>query len=68
MNDAISPKMRRKTKGIIGEALVEMSNKAQFQLLYLAKEYEQDSQELSVLRKILQIRSKEKQKLEETIP
>ena len=44
-----------------------MSIKAQVHLLYLAKEYEQESQELSVLRKSLQIWSKEKQKPEEII-
>ena len=37
-------------------------------MLHLAKEYEQESQELSVLRKILQRWSKEKQKSEKIIP
>ena len=45
-----------------------MSHQAQIQMLYLAKEYERESQELSVLRKNLQRWSKEKQKPEEIIP
>ena len=44
MYDVISKKMRRKFEDIIGEAPVEMSRKAQVQLLYLAKEYERESQ------------------------
>ena len=68
MDDVIYPKMQRKIEDIIGGALVKMSSKAQFQLLYLAKEYERESQELSVLGKSLQIWSKQKQKPEEIIP
>ena len=37
-------------------------------MLYLAKEYEKESQELSVLRKIIYRWSKEKQKPEYTMP
>ena len=62
MDYVVSPKIRRKIEDIIGESLVEMSIKAQVQLLYLAKEYEWESQELSFLRKILQRWPKEKQK------
>ena len=43
MDDVISPKMRIKIEDIIGGTLVEMSIKAQVQLLYLSKEYEHDS-------------------------
>ena len=68
MDDVIYPKMQRKIEDIIGGALVKMSSKAQAQLLYLAKEYERESQELSVLGKSLQIWSKQKQKPEEIIP
>ena len=52
----------------IEEALLEISSKAQVHLLYVSKEYEQESQELSVLRKSFQIWSKEKLKPEEIIP
>ena len=68
MDDVISPNMRIKIEDIIWEALVEMSGKSQVQLLYLAKEFEQESQQLSVLRKILKRWSKENQKLDEIIP
>ena len=43
MDDIVSPKIQRKVEDIIGEALVEMSSKAQVQLLSLAKDYERDS-------------------------
>ena len=43
MDDVIYSKMWRKIEDIIGEALVEMSSKAQVQILYLAKEYEWES-------------------------
>ena len=68
MDDVISPNMRIKIEDIIWEDLVEMSGKSQVQLLYLAKEFEQESQQLSVLRKILKRWSKENQKLDEIIP
>ena len=58
MDDVIYPKMRRKIEDIIGEDLVEISSKSQVQLLYLAKEYKRESQELFVLSKILQRWSK----------
>ena len=58
MNDVISPTMHRKFEYIIGEDLVEMSSKSQVKILYLSKEYEWESQEFSVLRKILRIWSK----------
>ena len=60
MDGVISTKMWRKLEDIIGETIVEISSKPQVQLLYLAKDYERESQELSVLRKILQRWSKEK--------
>ena len=63
MDGVISPKMQRKIEDIIGEALAEMSIKAQVQMLYLAKEYEQESQECSVLGESLQRRSKQNQKI-----
>ena len=50
MDDVISPKMRRKIEDIIEEALLEMSIKAQVQLLYLASEYERENKELSTMR------------------
>ena len=40
----IYPNMKIKIEDIIGEALVEISSKAQVHLLYLSKEYEQESQ------------------------
>ena len=67
LDDVIYPNMRRKIEYIIGEALLEISIKSQVQLLYLAKEYEWESQELSVLSRSLQIWSKEKQKPEDII-
>ena len=60
MDGVISTKMWRKLEDIIGETIVEISSKPQVQLLYLTKDYERESQELSVLRKILQRWSKEK--------
>ena len=54
MDEVISPKMQRKIEDIIGEALVEMSIKAQVKLLYLSILYEWEIQKLSVVRKILQ--------------
>ena len=47
--------MQINIEDIIGEALVEISSKSQVYLLYLSNEYEWESQELSILRKILQI-------------
>ena len=44
MDYVIYRKMRIKIENIIGGTLVEMSIKAQVQLLYLAKDYEQESQ------------------------
>ena len=55
MDDVVSPKIEGNIEYIIGEALVDISRKLQVQLLYLAKEYEQESRELSFLIKILQI-------------
>ena len=46
--------MRRKIEYLFGEGLVEILIKAHVHLLYLAKDYERESQELSVLRKSLQ--------------
>ena len=65
MDDILFLNMQIKIEENIGEALVEMSSKAHVQLLYLAKEYERKSQQWSVLRKMLQILSKDKQKSEE---
>ena len=64
----MSTKMRTKIEDIIKGYLVKLSSKAQFQLLYLSKEYKRESQEMSVLRKILQKWSKENQKPEEITP
>ena len=64
IDDVISPNMRRKIEDIIGEYLLEMSIKAQSQLLYLPKEYERQSHQFSAIRKILQRWSKEKHKPE----
>ena len=50
------------------ESQVENSSKAHIHLLYLAKEYEQESQELLVMRKSIQRWSKDKQKPEDIIP
>ena len=44
MDDIISPKMQRKIEDIIGESLVEIPIKSQVQLLYSAKDCEQESQ------------------------
>ena len=44
MDYDIYRKIRRKIEDINGEALVEISSKAQVKLLYLAKEYERESQ------------------------
>ena len=68
MDDIISPKMRIEIEDIIGEALVKMSRKEQVQMLYLAKEYEQKSQELFVLIFLIKIWSNDKQKPEERTP
>ena len=68
MDYAIYPNMRRKIDDIIGEYLVEISSKSQVHMLYLSKEYKQESQELLVLSRILQRCSKENQKPEEIIP
>ena len=65
MDVVIYPRIWRKIEDIIGEALVEMSSRAQVRLIYLAKEHEQESQELSALKKILQRRKNKKQELEE---
>ena len=51
MDNIVYPKMRRKIEDIIGGDLVEMPSKAQVQVLYLSKDYEQESQELSVMSK-----------------
>ena len=45
-----------------------MSSKAQVQLLYLANEYERESQEFSFMIKSLRIWSKDKHKPERLIP
>ena len=66
MDDVISPKMQIKIEDIIKEAPVEILSKEQVQLLYLAKDYEQESQEWFIMRKIIQIWSKENQKPEAT--
>ena len=50
MDDVISSNMQRKIEDIIGESLVEIPSKSQVQLLYLAGDYEPESQELYVLR------------------
>ena len=68
MDGVISTKMWRKLEDIIGETIVEISSKPQVQLLYLAKDYEWKSQELSGMRKSLQRYSKYRQKPEEIIP
>ena len=65
MDVVIYPRMWRKIEDIIGEAQVEMSSRAQVRLIYLAKEHERESQELSALKKILQRRKNKKQELEE---
>ena len=44
MDYIISPRIRRRIKDIIEEPPVEISSKAQVRLLYLAKEYERESQ------------------------
>ena len=64
----MSPEIWRKFEDIIEKHLVEISSKAQVQLLYLAKDYEWKSQELSGMRKSLQRYSKYRQKPEEIIP
>ena len=59
MDDVISPKMQRTIEEYInGEALLEMSRKALVQIIYLSKEYEWESQEVSILRHSLQRCSK----------
>ena len=45
-----------------------MSSKARIQLFHLAEDYERESQEFSVLKKIIKIWSKEKHTQEEIIP
>ena len=55
MNDVIYTKMQRKIEDIIGKYLVEMTIKAQVQLLYLSREYVKDSKELFLIIMSLQI-------------
>ena len=54
--------MRIKAEDMIGKSLLEISIKAQVRLLYLAKWYNQESQELSVMRKSIKVWSKENHK------